>query len=55
MKAEFDDVAKVAAETGLSVSEVSSLAEQAWRERADGTDDNHAGLGLLPPDGNEPA
>jgi hypothetical protein len=55
VKAEFDDVAKVAAETGLSVSEVSSRAEQAWRERADGHDDNHAGLGLLPPEGNEPA
>jgi len=55
VKAEFDDVAKVAAETGLSVSEVSSRAEQAWRERANGDSDNHAGLELLPPDGNEPA
>ncbi len=34
IKAEFDDVARVAAQTGLAVSEVASLAEQAWRERA---------------------
>ncbi len=33
VKAEFDDVARVAAQTGLAVSEVASRAEQAWRER----------------------
>ncbi len=33
VKAEFDDVAWVAAQTGLAVSEVASRAEQAWRER----------------------
>ncbi len=32
VKAEFDDVARVAAQTGLAVSEVASRAEQAWRE-----------------------
>jgi hypothetical protein len=34
VKAEFDDVAKVAAQTGLAVAEVASRAEQAWRELA---------------------
>jgi hypothetical protein len=32
VKAEFDDVVQVAAQTGLAVSEVASRAEQAWRE-----------------------
>jgi uncharacterized protein (TIGR00299 family) protein len=32
VKAEFDDVARVAAQTGLAISEVASRAEQAWRE-----------------------
>jgi uncharacterized protein (TIGR00299 family) protein len=38
IKAEFDDVARVAAETGLAVAEVASRAEQAWRERTEFTD-----------------
>jgi hypothetical protein len=56
VKAEFDDVVRVAAETGLPLLEVSSRAEQAWRER--GEDDRangRSGPVLLPPDGNEPA
>jgi uncharacterized protein (DUF111 family) len=35
VKAEFDDVARVAEETGLAIAEVASRAEQAWRERSD--------------------
>jgi uncharacterized protein (TIGR00299 family) protein len=38
IKAEFDDVARVAAETGLAVAEVASRAEQAWRERSENAD-----------------
>ena len=35
VKAEFDDVVRVAAATGLPVTEVASRAEQAWRELSD--------------------
>jgi pyridinium-3,5-bisthiocarboxylic acid mononucleotide nickel chelatase len=49
IKAEFDDVARVAAETGLAVAEVASRAEQAWRERTEITD----GAGNVP-DGPPP-
>jgi uncharacterized protein (TIGR00299 family) protein len=35
VKAEFDDVVRVAAATGTPVTEVASRAEQAWRERSD--------------------
>ena len=35
VKAEFDDVVRVAAATGLPVAEVASRAEQAWRELSD--------------------
>jgi pyridinium-3,5-bisthiocarboxylic acid mononucleotide nickel chelatase len=38
VKAEFDDAVAVAARTGLSPLEVSSRAEQAWRERLGATD-----------------
>jgi uncharacterized protein (TIGR00299 family) protein len=57
VKAEFDDVAKVSAETGLSVTEVASRAEQAWRELSDAGAPAGAGRPreLHPPDGNEPA
>ncbi len=48
-KPEFDDVAAVAARTGLPLHEVTSLAEEAWR-RSGGAD----GDPRVPPDG-EPA
>jgi len=56
VKAEFDDVVRVAAETGIPPLEVSSRAEQAWRERGvgDRVESRH-GPELVPPDGNEPA
>jgi len=38
VKAEFEDVARVAEHTGLALSEVASLAEQAWRERSTSTE-----------------
>lgn len=37
IKAEFDDVARAAARTGMSVHEVSSRAEEAWRAGAGST------------------
>jgi len=52
VKAEFDDVVRVAAETGLPVTEVASRAEQAWRERSD--TDGHVET-ARPSDGDEPA
>ena len=52
VKAEFDDVVRVAAETGLSTSEVASRAEQAWRERSE---DTRNASGIDPSDTNEPA
>lgn len=52
VKAEFDDVVRVAAETGLSTSEVASRAEQAWRERSEGARD---APGIDPSDADEPA
>lgn len=52
VKAEFDDVVRVAAETGLPVTEVASRAEQAWRERSD--TDGHVET-VRPSDGDEPA
>jgi pyridinium-3,5-bisthiocarboxylic acid mononucleotide nickel chelatase len=56
VKAEFDDVVRVSAETGLPLLEVSSRAEQAWRERgADDRENGRVGPTLVPPDGNEPA
>ncbi len=58
VKAEFDDVARVSAETGLAVSEVASLAEQAWRERVEpeGAGETEGRpAGVVHSDGNEPA
>ncbi len=57
IKAEFDDVARVSAQTGMAVSEVASRAEQAWREMApvdSGSADATTPPGLLPSD-DEPA
>jgi hypothetical protein len=57
VKAEFDDVTQVAADTGMPVMEVASRAEQAWRERPDANDhmaDGHAAQ-VQPPDEDEPA
>ena len=51
-KPEFEDVVRVASETGLSIAEVSSRAEQAWRERS-GTDGG--GAQVRPSDADEPA
>jgi uncharacterized protein (DUF111 family) len=52
VKAEFDDVARVAAETGLSTGEVASRAEQAWRERSSTDGDRRE---LRNSDSDEPA
>lgn len=53
-KAEFDDVAAVASRTGLSVHEVASLAEDAWRQRSARRGDV-PGPAETPPDGPESA
>ena len=45
VKAEFEDVARVAARTGLPLHEVSSLAEEAWRRRDPPGPDPAAGPG----------
>jgi hypothetical protein len=48
-KPEFDDVAQIAAKTGLSVAEVASRAEEAWRRaQAPTTDAPPAGDDLAP-------
>ena len=51
-KPEFEDVVRVATETGLSIAEVSSRAEQAWRQR---TDTDERGADVHPSNADEPA
>jgi pyridinium-3,5-bisthiocarboxylic acid mononucleotide nickel chelatase len=55
IKAEFDDVAMVSAETGLALAEVASRAEQAWRERTETPDSPTEGPDLPPPTDDVPA
>ena len=51
-KPEFDDVARAAGRTGLPLHEVSSLAEEAWRQT---TRSPGAGAFATPGDDDEPA
>ena len=57
IKAEHDDVSRVARATGLPLMEVASRAEQAWRERVGRSHSHHPAAGPEPPfdPGDEPA
>ena len=54
-KPEFDDVARTAARTGLPLHEVSSLAEEAWRQSTLGTAGAGSGAFSTPGHDDEPA